>query len=425
LARKIEDYVTLSQVQDFIKELTYGRGKKETIGTGDAYRRVAASDVVSPLNVPDKARSHMDGYAVLASDLKGASSLSPRILRLKKKGGKSKQAGRLLPRETVWVATGEYLPRGADSVAPVEETKRAGQTVFFMAERRRGDYCYATGSDIRKGYLAIAAGSTIRAQDTGLLILLGVESLEVFARPRIALVATGSELTSAPRADDPSKVRESHTPIFENLIRENGGEPVVIGIVPDEIGKIASALERGLQTSEMAITLGGTSMGERDLVEQAILRLDRRSRIIHGVRMDRGRVAGIAEVNRKPVLMLPGPVQAAMNAFLLLGIPSISWLSGRKQVSGPEVVATLRKDWKARKRFESFTKVVYVRLARRRRGFEAYPILKDTESMSILAESDGFVIVPESTTDLRADSPVRVRLLPGYSYVGPEFFNDG
>jgi molybdopterin molybdotransferase len=424
LTKGIENYATLGQVQDFIMELTRGKATTETVDSRGAYGRVAAVNVDSPVNVPDRPRSHMDGYALLASDLRGASSSSPRVLGLKVRKGSSWRTGLIRSGETIWVATGDYLPSGADSVAPVEETRRVGQKIVFKVERRKGDYCYKVGSDIVKGYRAIAAGRTIRAQDVGMLTLLGVVRVEVYSKPRVALVATGSELTSSTKGNDGSKVRESHLPIFENLTRVNGGEPDIMGIVQDDVGRIASVLERALRTSQLVLTLGGTSLGERDLVEAALRRVDPNGRIIHGIRMDRGRVSGVAEVKERPVLMFPGPVQAAMNAFLLLGIPAIWWLSGRKALT-QGVPATLKKGWKARKRFEGFTKVVYVRLLRGSKGLEAYPVSKDTESMSVLTESDAFVVVPERTTNLRAGTRVLVKLLSGFSHAGGRFLDEG
>ena len=406
-----------------MKNLALGKATKETVDSRDAYGRVAAVNVASPTDVPDRPRSHMDGYALMASDLRGATPGAPRVLGLREREGSGARMGRLRSGETMWVATGEYLPSGADSVTPVEEAKKVGRKVVFKIERKKGDYCYEVGSDIVKGYQAIVDGRTIRAQDLGMLILLGISSVEVYSRPRIALVATGSELTSSMKESDRSKVRESHLPIFENLIRENGGEPVIVGIVPDDVERIAAALERALRTSLLVLTLGGTSLGERDLVEQALQRVDRRSRIIHGIRMDRGRVAGVAEVKGRLVLMLPGPVQAAMNAFVLMGLPSIWWLSGRKAMARG-VPATLKEDWKARKRFESFTKVVYVRLVVGRQGLEAHPVLRDTESMSVLTDSNGYVVVPERTTSLEAGAQVLVKLLSGFSYAGGRFLDE-
>jgi molybdenum cofactor synthesis domain-containing protein len=425
LVKEFDRYVSLRRVQDFIEEAARGKARKETIGVRSAYGRVAAEDLNSPSNVPDRPRSHMDGFAVKASDVRGAARRHPKILQLKGGGGLWKQGGRIRPGETMRVATGEYLPRGADSVVPVEDARRVGQKVVFGTERSKGDHCFGTGSDISKGSRVIEIGRTLRAQDIGLMVMLGVRRVKVYSRPKVALIATGNELIPSAEGGRASKVRESHIPIFEHLIWENGGEPVVIGIVPDSVEEISSALEYGLRTSEVVCTLGGTSLGERDMVEQAIQHIEPNSQIFHGIRLDRGRVSGAARVKGKTVLMLPGPVQAAMNAFILLAIPAIRALLGKKKSSNSSVVAKLATDWESRKRFEGFTKVVYVRLADKAEGLEAHPILKDTESMSVLTDSNGYVVVPESTTRIRAGSKVKVNLLPGFSYIGGRFLNEG
>ncbi len=425
MVHRIHDYASFSRALETIERLTGGRVRMETVGVGNAYGRVAAEGIASPSNVPDRSRSHMDGYAVRAADIRGALPGSPSILRLK--GNRHTGGGtrsRIFSGETMSIVTGGPLPSGANAVVPVEETRKVGGTVLFTTGHRRGDFCFTTGSDIRRGDVVIEPGKTIRAQDVGLLTLLGVKTLAVFARPRVALIATGSELTVVSGVRASSKVRESHVPIFENLIRENGGEPVVLGIVPDETRRIASVVELALQQSDMVLTFGGTSLGERDLVERALRRLAP-SQMIHGIRIDRGRVAGVAEVRGKPVVMLPGPVQAAMNAFLLFAVPSISRLAGKRKTTDPVVRARLGGDWAARKRFEHFTKVLYVRLKLGRGGFVAHPLVNETESMSILRESNGFVVVPERTVKLGAGTEVSVRLLPGFSYVRGRFLDEG
>jgi molybdopterin biosynthesis enzyme len=198
-----------------------------------------------------------------------------------------------------------------------------------------------------------------------------------------------------------------------------------LGIVTDEVDRIATRVEHALEVSDLLLTLGGTSLGEKDLVEQALRRVSRSSRIIHGIMMDRGRVAGIAEVRGKPLVMLPGPVQAATNAFLLLGIPLIYRLAGRNESALPVLTARLREGWTARRKFANFTKVLYVRLARKGGEFVAQPLVRETESMTILTDSDGFVVVPEQTVELRAGARVSVRLLPGFSYVAGRFLTGG
>jgi molybdopterin molybdotransferase len=130
--------------------------------------------------------------------------------------------------------------------------------------------------------------------------------------------------------------------------------------------------------------------------------------------MDRGRVTGIAVVGGKPVLMMPGPIQGAMNAFVLFGVQIIDLMS-RSGSRLLEVDTWMGESWEARKRFPDFAKVVYVKL---RSGQEtvAEPLSGETESIKVLSEADGYVLVPENVTRMEKGSAVRVRLLPGFSF---------
>jgi len=363
----------------------------------------------------------MDGYAVAASSLKGASSRSPKILPLV---GDSDFAhhrrSRLLRGQTIGIVTGGELPVGADAVIPVEDTKRSGDRVHFLREIEKGEFCFRIGVDVQKGAFVIRARTSVRAQDVGMLVLLGIRQVRAFARPRVALIATGDELTDSFDINDPRHVRESHTPIFENLIRELGGVTSLRRIVPDNLDLMRTTFDLAFRKSDIVLTLGGTSLGEKDLVEQTLRRISKKSHIIHGIKMDRGRVAGVAVVRGKPVVMLPGPVQGAMNAFLLLALPLILRMTSGAN-SGAFVRARLSTGWKARKKFQGFTKVLYVRLERKGEELLAHPVVGDTESISVLTHSNGFVVVPERIRELQAGEDVSVRLLPGFSYVGGQF----
>jgi molybdenum cofactor synthesis domain-containing protein len=318
------------------------------------------------------------------------------------------------------IVTGGELPVGADAVVPVEDAKRAGGKIYFLKEVRKGEFCFPIGVDVKKGAVVIHAGAAVRAQDIGMLALLGIRQLQVFAKPRVAIIATGNELVDSFDVSDPRKVRESHSPIFENLIRELGGVMTSREIVRDDLDLMSDAVERALGSSDIVLTLGGTSLGEADLVEQTLRRISKKSRIIHGIKMDRGRVAGVAAVRGKPIVMLPGPVQGAMNAFALLALPLILRMTSRSN-SSAFVKARLSTGWKARKTFQGFTKVLYVRLERKGEGLLARLIVGDTESISVLTDSNGFVVVPERIRELRQGEEVSVRLLPGFSYVGGQF----
>ena len=133
--------------------------------------------------------------------------------------------------------------------------------------------------------------------------------------------------------------------------------------------------------------------------------------LIHGLKLDRGRVTGVAVIGGKPVLMMPGPIQAAMNAFLVVGVPMIQDLSGRSPDTNT-IPCTLTEGWVARKRFRDFQKVVYVKL---KPGIpmQAEPMSGETESMRLMTDSDGYFVVREPIAHLDKGSMVEVRFIPG------------
>jgi len=139
--------------------------------------------------------------------------------------------------------------------------------------------------------------------------------------------------------------------------------------------------------------------------------------------MDRGRVAGVTAIQGKPVVMLPGPIQGAMSAFVLFVAPMIGAIGGHDATMNRPMKAKLTEAWEARKRFPNFTKVVYVRLSQAETGLEATPMVGETESMTILTSANGYVIVPEERTEIPRGGTVEVHLLPGFSYLADRLFD--
>ncbi|MDG7028523.1 MAG: hypothetical protein JRN16_08955, partial [Nitrososphaerota archaeon] len=139
------------------------------------------------------------------------------------------------------------------------------------------------------------------------------------------------------------------------------------------------------------------------------------SALYHGIKMDRGRVTGVAVVRRKPVVMMPGPIQGALNAFILFALPVIQKLS----MVGDETIkarARLTRRWEARRKFSDFTKVVYLNLTEGEGGLKAEPLSAETESMSLLVRSTAVTVVPEEVRSMEAGQEVEAMLIPGISY---------
>jgi len=406
-------YTEVGDALKRVKGRLRGARKVESIQTLHSYGRVLSQDIIAPVDVPQASTSHMDGFAVRSKDLRGASATTPAVLRIVAASGPGERASHAVgPGEAVQVATGALLPDNADTVVPVESAGVRGNKLHAVEVQEPGRHVYEAGRDIHRGEVVLSKGHTIRAQDVGILISLGFLRVLVWEKPRVAVVATGSELTPATNAKK-GKILESHSPVFLGLAKALGCDVQDFGVVGDNSEKLAEVLRKALSSSDFVLTLGGTSAGKRDLVVSTVSNLHP-DVLVHGLKLDRGRVTGLAAVKGKPILMLPGPIQAASNAFLIVGIPLIEELSGSGG-TGLVVPCVVGAAWEARRKFSDFQKVVYVRL---RPGAQpvAEPISGETESMKLLADADGFFVVPENTMRLDAGDRVEVRLIPGFSF---------
>lgn len=419
-----EKYASVSDAFKKLVSLTKVIPRVERVATPESYGRVLAENFVPRVDLPSHAVSHMDGYAVNAVSLAEASAENPVRLRLRGEVRLGEIPKRRLGRgEAIRVPTGGYLPRGADAVVPVERTTSKGNFVIVAKYHSSGTFVYPKGADVARGVRALERGRQLRPQDVGLLLSLGIDEVAVYKRPRIAIIATGSELTDSLSDIQEGQIPNSHGFVFSKLVIEMGGIAVDLGVVEDDAKKIARKVKQALNEAEVVVTIGGTSLGSLDLVGETLRRFVKPNQIVHGIRMDRGRVAGVTAIYGKPVVMLPGPIQGAMSAFILFVAPVIRAIGGHDAKSNRPVRATLTEAWEARKRFPNFTKVVYVRLSPTETGLEATPLVGETESITILTGANGYVIVPEERKEIPKGGTVEVHFLPGFSYLGDRLFD--
>lgn len=406
-----DDYRSVGEVVEKVCSPLRPKPAPGRVASLKARGAVLAEDVVSESDVPDRPRSHMDGYAVRGEDLTGATEESPVELTVKGEIGPRRDSKISIgPGEAARVATGAPMPRGSDTVIPVERTREGGGVVTIAFPAERGTFVFPKGSDCQRGEVVLHEGQVVRAQDVGLLLTLGIESVKVYRKPRVSVLATGSELTD----EEPGRgtIRNTHSPVFLNLLQELGCDAIDEGVARDDQSVIARKIRKALKESDFVVTLGGTSVGRRDVVGEAVSSL-KPDPYFHGVKLDRGRVSGMALVRGKPILMLPGPVQGAMNAFLAFGAPAARVLSGRK-AGFRRVSCVFDGEWRAREKFSAFTKVVYVALTDH--GRKARPLFGETESIGVLAKAEGFLVIPEGVTSLSKGDRVDVNLLPGSSF---------
>ena len=405
----------------------------ETVDLLHLHKRILAEDVISAVNIPAYDCSHMDGYAVKAEDIIYASEQNPVILELRKNQIKPRRTTRttttifkkssLQKSETFQIMTGGFLPKGANTIVPIEQTQLINKNkVQIFSAFPRGSFVYPKGQDIKRGSRVMKTGKIFRPQDIGLLALLEVSKVKVFPKPKVAIIATGSELTSQLDNVKSRKIPDTHSHIISSMVEELGGLAFRMGIIPDDISKIRNKIETAILSSmDLILTLGGSSVGKYDLVESAIKSVSSPAVLLHGVKLDRGRVTGLAIINSKPIIIMPGPIQGALNAFMIFGRPILKLLSGQTKRRPLTIPSTFTGEWYARKKFFDFTKIIYVKLINKQSGeFIAKPVIGETESMTILTRSNGYIIADEKTTHIRRGEKVKVHLLPGLSYTNDE-----
>ncbi len=396
------------------------RSKPETVGVREGYGRILAKDVLAREDSPRRDASHFDGFAVRSADTLGAKDGSPVSLASRREVGRPGvlPKGRLGHGEAMEVLTGGFLPAGADAVVPVEDVSARGREIRISRPVQPGDHVYPAGCDVKRGERILQEGRALMGQDLVLLASLRFETVAAFRRPRVAILPTGSELTADIGDRRSGKVVESHSLLLERLVEEAGGTPATLPVAPDEKHALARALGEALKRSEIVFTLAGSSVGEPDLVESTIRGFGKATTaLVHGIRVNRGRVMGFAVVTGKPVVILPGPIQGALNAFIVLGYPLIRYHLGMGWEQPPAIAATMGDDWDATGRFKDFDQVVYLRLTKDPAGggLLALPSSGETEKISFLVSKNAYALVPGNDPHLARGARIEAHLLPGFS----------
>ncbi len=323
--------------------------------------------------------------------------------------------------EVYRIQTGGYLPDQSDAIIPIENVKYINdKTINVLSPVKKGSFVYPAGADIKKGDKVLSQGQILRAQDMAFLAYLQIGKVSVYRKPVVAIIPTGSELTDdieKNKKNKGQKIVNTNSPLISCIIDEIGGVPVDYGVTLDRSDILKKKIKIALEKSDLILTIGGSSVGKQDIVETTINSLGTPGVIVHGVKLDRGRVSGLAVINGKPIIILPGPVQGALNAFIVFVRPLVRFFSGQTQKSDLTIFATITENWYARKKFFNFTKIVYVYISRYGCDFLAMPLTGETQSMSLLVKSNGYIIVSEEVTMITKGEKVEVNLLPGFSYI--------
>jgi len=394
----------------------------EEIDTKESVGRVLYNNIISSINIPMYDSSHMDGFAVIHDDLIGASNLKPITLNVIDNIKLGNTKIKLLKSGYAYrIPTGGYLPKNSDTVIPIEYIKFNSLTksIKIFSELPKGSFISPVGKDFAKNQVLLKKGHLIRIQDKALLNLLAIKKLNVFKKPKVAIIPTGSELTNnIDKAIKYGKILNTNGQIISSLIEAAGGIPIILGITSDNVDAIKKKINHAIPRNDIIVTLGGSSVGHKDLVVDSINSLGKPGILAEGIKLDRGRVTKIAILKSKPIVILPGPIQGAVNACIVLTIPLIRSLIGLSSNNRAVVNAQISDNWAARKKFQHFVKILYVHLSVSKFNniINAEPIVGETANITVITKANGYVVIPENITSIEKGSNIQVNLLSGFSF---------
>jgi molybdenum cofactor synthesis domain-containing protein len=367
----------------------------------DALHRVAAEDVVSAIFVPLVDRASMDGYAVRAADTYRAGKFRPAILRrTATMYADSIPKTRVTKGTCVEVATGASIPRGADAVVMVEDTEREEGRVKVYSPVHPGENVSPQGEDIRKGETVVRQGEFLTPAKVGAVAAVGRKDMLVFDRPRVAILTTGDEVIPPGRPIRPGQVYDINAHTMASVVRESGGEPILLGRVADTLAALKAAIRKAVK-EDLVVFSGGSSVGEKDMIID-VLRAMGEVRF-HGVAVKPGKPTVLGVVGGKAVLGMPGyPTSCLSNCYMMLA-PMLRTIA-RLPPAPPKVI-----ELPLSKRIVSSMGRVEFHTVRVEDGM-AVPAYKESGAITSMAHADGYIEIPANVDLVEKGERVRVVL---------------
>lgn len=381
-----------------------------SIPTRRACGRVLAQPPHSPINLPEFARSSMDGYAVRATDTFGASSALPAYLRVigSIRMGESPEID-LQPGTAAEIFTGAMLPHGADAVVIVEHTQTFGKgEIEVLSAVASGENIVQIGEDVGAGMPILPKGHRLRPQDIGGILAVGLLSVDVIDAPRIAIIGSGDEIVPPEVEPSAGQVRDINSYSLAALFEAHGAEVTVSGIAHDNFDELYTLAKASLAGADILVITAGSSISTRDLTNAVINQLGSPGVLQHGLAVKPGKPTILSVCDGKPIIGLPGnPVSAFLVARQIV-VPLIEHALGLRRLPASTVHAQLTAN------IASTTgrlDTIPVRLRRESGQWLADPIFGKSNLIYTLVKADGVVMVPLNSGGLKAGTLVDVEPL--------------
>ena len=380
----------------------------------DAQGSVLAQDVTSEVALPGFRNSAMDGYAVHAADLLGASEAAPVTLPVEGDiaAGNTETLSLALGR-SIRIMTGAPMPDGADAVVPVELTDGGLAKVTVRAPMPVGQHVREAGEDVASGDLLMRAGIRLEPRQIALLAAVGIGAVTVTPKPRVVVISTGDELIEPGTPPGFGQVVDSNSLMLTAAVRALDCSPLRVGCVRDDARTFLSMIESQLLRADAVITTGGVSMGAYDTVKEVLSRIGtmRFDKVAMQPGMPQG--FGVLGVDEVPVFTLPGNPVSAMVSFEVFVAPALRLMAGRPQLETSLVTAVASQDWTAPAGKVQYARVILSRNGSGISGHNGNPLysvaiagLQGSHALGSLAGANALAVIPANVTSVRVGDRV-------------------
>ncbi len=387
--------------------------RRERVALRDVAGRVLAEPLRAPEDLPPIARAVMDGYAIRSDDVQAADESSPVFLKMVGHVIMGRAwSGHLGPGEAVAIPTGGTMPSGADAVVMIEHV---GSTVAGRVSVRRpvdpGRNVIHAGEDIGRGALVLPAGRRVGVREMVALAAFGVTEVSVFARPRVAILSTGSELCASEAQPRSGQIRDVNQPVLALEAGAAGAQVTRAGIVDDDPERLRARIEELLRDHDLLLLSGGSSVGQKDFTAAVLGKLSDSGLLFQGMDVRPGRPSLAARIGDKLVFGLPGVPTSALLIFAVFVRPLLWRLGGESE----------RELWPSRRQLPLLRGVVsvggredYVRVALVDRDgtMWADPVPGGSAALGSVLNADGLMIVAPSQVAIEAGKTVEIMMWP-------------
>lgn len=398
----MKDFMSYADSLKILKDTINAWEKVEKVAITDALDRNIAYDVTAAENYPAKPVSAMDGYAFAFKDGLNELELITDLPAGSDKGLHVEGS------KCVKTFTGSLMSEGTDTLVPVENVEVSGSKIIIKKSVPKGFAVRAVGESYKKGEILIKKGTRLTYSEIALLAELGVFHVSVFIRPRVAILATGSEIKDLGEPlDSPAQIHSSNHVGIAMQIRKMGAEPILCEIVRDRAELVEKAIINALKSADILVTTGGISMGDYDFVKGALN--ENFKLIIEGAAIKPGRHIRVAKSGDKYIFALPGfPYSAMVMCVLYVRVLINTWFSQEE----PKITAIMDEDYKKRSPFLEFTAVnlenrdgkIFVNLNGKKLGSSAI--------VNNLTNEAALLIIPKETEFIAKGEVVEVLKMP-------------